>query len=306
MTLPHIGFIGIGLMGEAMTLRLRALGYGVTVWNREPSRLGAVIAAGAMPAATPAQVAQHSDIVMLCVLDDAAVAHCTQGPEGLVTQPASRARLVIDFSTISPDTTRTLAQFVAGQAGMQWLDAPVSGGPEAARNGQLTIMVGGRAQDFQQAQSVLDALGSQVTHMGPSGAGQTAKIINQAIVGAGFVLMSEAALLAEASGIDAAQLPACLQGGFADSTLLQKLYPRIHHRAFDPPIGYARQLSKDMDAVAAFASALQCELPLVQAAAQRFAQYVDSGAAMADSASIIRLYESEAAARQAGADGAAP
>lgn len=293
-------------MGEAMTLRLRAQGYGVTVWNREPERLAAVIAAGASPAATPAQVAQRSDIVLLCVLDDAAVAQCTQGPDGLATRPACRARLVIDFSTISPETTRTLAAFVSAQAGMQWLDAPVSGGPEAARSGQLTIMVGGRAHDFQQAREVLDALASQVTHMGPSGAGQTAKIINQAIVGAGFVLMSEAALLAEAAGIDAAQLPICLQGGFADSTLLQKVYPRIHARAFDPPIGYARQLSKDMDAVAAFAQALECELPLVQAAARRFAQYVAAGAAMADSASIIRLYESEAAARQGAAAGDAP
>ncbi|WP_159910683.1 NAD(P)-dependent oxidoreductase [Pantoea sp. 18069] len=306
MTLPHIGFIGIGLMGEAMTLRLRAQGYGVTVWNREPRRLDAVIAAGATRAATPVEVAQHSDIVLLCVLDDAAVEHCTRGPEGLATRPACRARLVIDFSTISPETTRTLAEFVSAQAGMQWLDAPVSGGPEAARSGQLTIMVGGRAQDFAQARTVLDALGSQVTHMGPSGAGQTAKIINQAIVGAGFVLMSEAALLAEAAGMDAAQLPACLQGGFADSTLLQKVYPRIHARAFEPPIGYARQLSKDMQAVAAFAQALQCELPLVNAAARRFAQYVDAGAAMADSASLIRLYESEAAARQAAGEGAAP
>lgn len=293
-------------MGEAMTLRLRAQGYGVTVWNREPGRLAAVIAAGASPAATPAQVAERSDIVLLCVLDDAAVAQCTQGPDGLATRPACRARLVIDFSTISPETTRTLAALVSEQAGMQWLDAPVSGGPEAARSGQLTIMVGGRPQDFQQAREVLDALASQVTHMGPSGAGQTAKIINQAIVGAGFVLMSEAALLAEASGIDAAQLPICLQGGFADSTLLQKVYPRIHARAFDPPIGYARQLSKDMDAVAAFAQALECELPLVQAAARRFAQYVAAGAAMADSASIIRLYESEAAARRGAAAGDAP
>ncbi|MET1116833.1 MAG: NAD(P)-dependent oxidoreductase [Comamonas sp.] len=306
MTLPHIGFIGIGLMGEAMTLRLRAQGYGVTVWNRETDRLGAVIAAGAVPAATPAQVAQHSDIVVLCVLDDAAVTQCTQGPQGLATQPACRARLVIDCSTIAPDTTRALADFVLTQAGMQWLDAPVSGGPQAARDGELTIMVGGRAQDFAQARPVLDALGRQVTHMGPSGAGQTAKIINQAIVGAGFVLMSEAALLAEAAGMDAAQLPVCLQGGFADSTLLQKVYPRIQARAFDPPIGYARQLSKDMQAVTAFAQTLQCELPLVQAAARRFAQYVAAGGAMADSASIIRLYESEAAARGPAEEGTAP
>ena len=99
-----------------------------------------------------------------------------------------------------------------------------------------------------------------------------------------------------ASGIDAAKLPACLAGGFADSVLLQKLYPRIHARAFDPPIGYARQLSKDLQAVHAFAQTSGCDLPLVQEAATRYAAYVEKGGAMADSASIIVLYETLAAA----------
>jgi 3-hydroxyisobutyrate dehydrogenase len=157
-------------------------------------------------------------------------------------------------------------------------------------------MTGGTTEDMARAAPVLDCLGSNVTHMGPLGAGQTAKVLNQAIVGVGFVLMSEVAMLAEASGINAAKLPACLAGGFADSVLLQKLYPRIHARAFDPPIGYARQLSKDLQAVHAFAQTSGCDLPLVQEAAAQYAAYVEKGGAMADSASIIVLYETLAAA----------
>ncbi|ACY33832.1 MULTISPECIES: NAD(P)-dependent oxidoreductase [Comamonas] len=303
MSLPNIGFIGIGLMGEAMTLRLLDLGYPVFVWNREPERLASVAAAGAIPLASPAQVARQCDVVLMCVLDDAAVDSCTRGAQGIAQAGAGTGKLVIDFSTISPRTTRELAAHALQHTGMHWMDAPVSGGPQAAREGQLTIMVGGSAEDFERARPVLQALGSQVTLMGPAGAGQTAKIINQAIVGAGFVLMSEAALLAEASGIDAAQLPACLQGGFADSVLLQKVYPRIHERRFDPPIGYARQLSKDMDAVQAFAHEADCDLPMVQQAARLFARYVEGGAAMADSASIIRLYEMGQAGRQGRSEG---
>lgn len=291
MRLPLIGFIGIGLMGEAMTLRLLDLGYQVFVWNREPERLDKVAAAGAIPLASPAEVASKSDAVLMCVLDDEAVDSCTRGVMGIAQPDTGAGKLVIDFSTISPNTTRNLAAHVSGYAGMHWIDAPVSGGPQAARAGQLTIMAGGSPQDFDRARPVLDALSSQVTLMGSVGAGQTAKIINQAIVGAGFVLMSEAALLAEASGIDAARLPACLKGGFADSVLLQKVYPRIHERSFDPPIGYARQLAKDMAAVQAFASEANCDLPVVQEATRLFARYVETGASMADSASIIRLYE---------------
>ncbi|WP_334159485.1 NAD(P)-dependent oxidoreductase [Achromobacter insolitus] len=291
MNFPSIGFIGIGLMGEAMTLRLRDLGYPVFVWNREPERLASVETAGAIALASPAEVARQSDVVLMCVLDDGAVDFCTRGPQGIVQAGGGEGKLVVDFSTIAPAATRTLAEHARRLAGMGWVDAPVSGGPQAARDGQLTIMAGASPENFEQARPVLQALGSQVTLMGPVGAGQTAKIINQAIVGAGFALMSEAVLLAEASGIDAARLPDCLKGGFADSVLLQKLYPRILERRFDPPIGYARQLAKDMSAVQAHAREAGCDLPMVEEAARLFSRYVEAGGALADSASLIRLYE---------------
>ncbi|MDN8614887.1 NAD(P)-dependent oxidoreductase [Variovorax ginsengisoli] len=291
---PRIGFIGIGLMGEAMCRRLLARGHGVTVWNREPERVQLVLPFGATAAASPAEVAAATDIVLLCVFDDQAVEDCVLGELGVARVQDLANRLLIDLSTITPASTRDLAARAARQAGLRWIDAPVSGGPAAALEGSLTIMTGGTAEDMAEAAPILDCLGSNVTHMGPLGAGQTAKVLNQAIVGAGFVLMSEVALLAEAAGIDATRLPSCLAGGLADSMLLQNIYPRIHARTFDPPIGYARQLSKDMQAVRAFARDNGCDLPLMEEAAERYAAYVGSGAAMADSTSIIRLYEAEA------------
>ena len=292
MTRPRLGFIGIGIMGEAMTRRLLERGWQVTVWNLEPERLDLVTPHGAVAAASPAQVVSASDIVLMCVLDGTAVEQCVFGERGIAASPHTRGKLVIDLSTIDPAATRDMAARAAAQAGLGWIDSPVSGGPAAAHEGSLTIMAGGTLEDFVRGQAVLAELGSNVTHMGPTGAGQTAKIINQAIVGAGYVLMTEAAVLAEAAGIDAARLPECLAGGFADSTLLRKLYPRIQRREFEPPAAYARQLLKDLKAVSAFAREHGCELPLVEEAGARYAAYVDAGNAFADPASLIRLYES--------------
>jgi 3-hydroxyisobutyrate dehydrogenase len=129
--------------------------------------------------------------------------------------------------------------------------------------------------------------------MGPVGAGQTTKLVNQLIVGTGYVLMAEALTLAEAAGIDAARLPECLAGGFADSALLRKLYPQMAARDFEPPAGYARQLLKDMKAVKQFAHDLRLALPLVERAAERYGEYIEKGNEMRDSASIVRLYDEE-------------
>ena len=133
--------------------------------------------------------------------------------------------------------------------------------------------------------------GDFVLLMGPSGAGQTTKMINQAIVGAGYVLMAEALMLAERAGIDAARLPQCLAGGHADSSLLQRLYPQMQARDFEPPRSYARQLLKDMKAVKAFAHDLGLDLEVVEKAAEQYAAFVEQGNEMSDSASVIRLYE---------------
>ena len=297
MQRPRLGFVGIGIMGEAMTRRLLDRGWQITVWNLEPERLSLVTPHGAVAAASPGDVVAAADIVLMCVLDGDAVRNCVFGHGGLSSSHDARGKLLIDLSTIDPEATREMAARASAEVGLDWIDCPVSGGPVAAREGSLTIMAGGEQESFERGRHVLVDLGANVTHMGPVGAGQTTKIINQAIVGVGYVLMTEAAVLAEAAGIDSARLPECLAGGFADSELLRKLYPRVHRRDFDPPQAYARQLLKDMKAVAEFAREVGCQLPLVETARDRFAKYVDSGHALSDPASIVRLYEADKPAR---------
>lgn len=289
-TRPRLGFLGIGIMGEPMTLRLLERGWRVTAWNLTPERYARIVPAGAVPAQSPADVLAASDIVVMCVLDGPAVENCVFSERGLASC-AGHGKLVIDHSTINPDTTRDIAARLFAKNGMRWVDAPVSGGPGPARDGKLTVMAGGGTQDIATARAVISDLAANFTHVGPLGAGQIAKIINQAIVGASYVLMAEALALAEAAGIDAAALPQCLSGGMADSTVLQRIYPQMHARAFYPPLSYARQLLKDMKNVKSFAHALGLDLPLVEEAVARYALYVGQGNEMADSASISRLYE---------------
>ncbi|HEV7267288.1 MAG TPA: NAD(P)-dependent oxidoreductase [Falsiroseomonas sp.] len=286
----HIGCIGIGLMGEAMARRLLSRGHRVTAWNLEPERLDAIIPHGAEAAATPAAVVRAADYVLMCVLHTEAVANCVFGPAGIAEAGQHPGKIVVDVSTIEPEATRRMASQLRQATGMCWVDAPASGGTMAAREGTLTLMLGGAGEDIETAMPLLRELGSGITHMGPIGAGQTTKIINQAIVGSGFVLLAEALALAEAADLDTAKLPDALAGGFADSSLLRHRYPRMQRREFDPPQGYARQLDKDMHAVLAFAKQVGATLPLVSAAAQQFEAFVAEGNAMADSSSIIRMY----------------
>ena len=284
---PRIGFVGIGIMGAPMVRRLLSKGWQVSVWNLEPERTAQV--PGATVLDSPAAVRAASDIVIFCVLNGDAVEQCCFDSHGMV-QSKSGAALLIDCSTINPDRTLALAERLKRETGMGWVDAPISGGPAAAGEGHLTIMMGGADSDVERARSVLADLASNLTHIGPLGAGQTAKIINQAIVGVGYVLMGEALALAEAAGIDAARLPAALAGGMADSTVLKRIYPQQQARDYQPPRGYARQLDKDLKNVMAFTQELGLELPLVARAAARYHEFA-GGNEMADSAAVARLYE---------------
>jgi 3-hydroxyisobutyrate dehydrogenase len=289
---PKLGFIGIGLMGEAMTRRLLDRGYEVTVWNLEPERLDTVVPHGARAAASPAALTAASDIVLMCVLHTAAVEACAFGPDGIAASARSD-QILVDLSTADPAATREFAARLKRDTGMGWVDAPVSGGPPAARDGTMTVMAGGEPDDIARVRPLMADMAANFTHMGPSGAGQTTKMINQAIVGTGYVVMAEALVLAERAGIDAALLPQCLAGGHADSNLLRKLYPQMQARDFEPPRSYARQLLKDMKAVKEFAHGLDLTLPVVESAAERYARYVEQGNEMADSASVVRLYDRE-------------
>jgi 3-hydroxyisobutyrate dehydrogenase len=287
---PRIGFIGIGIMGEAMTRRLLDRGYRVTAWNRDPTRLDLVTPHGAVAAASAADVTSHSDVVLMCVLNTEAVESCVFGENG-IARTGKRGRLLIDFSTVDPQRTRDMAARLRDQNGMNWVDAPVSGGPDAARNGTLTVMAGGGSDDIEAIRPLMADMAANFTHMGLVGAGQTTKIINQTIVGTGFVVMAEALALAESAGIDAARLPECLAGGLADSSLLRRIYPQMHARAFVPPKSYARQLLKDMKALIEFADGLGLTLPAAKTATELYVAHVEAGNAMRDSASIIDRYE---------------
>jgi 3-hydroxyisobutyrate dehydrogenase len=284
---PRIGFVGIGIMGAPMVRRLMAQGWSVSVWNLEAERYAEV--PGATVLDSPAAVRAASDIVIFCVLHGDAVEQCCFGPQGMA-RAASGATLLIDTSTINPDTTLILAERLKRETGIAWVDAPISGGPVAAGDGALTIMMGGADEDVARAKAVLNDLATNLTHIGALGAGQTAKIINQAIVGIGYVMMGETLALAEAAGIDAKLLPSALAGGMADSTVLRRIYPQQQARDYLPPRSYARQLDKDLKNVMAFVNALGLELPLVQKAYERYHTFA-AGNEMVDGAAVARLYE---------------
>lgn len=288
MSRPRLGFIGLGLMGAPMVRRLLAQGWEATVWNLEPDRAAEVTGHGAAWAEGPAAVRAASDLVLLCVLDEAAVRDVCLGPGGLA-EATWGADLVIDLSTVPPDVTRAIAADLRARAGLAWVDAPVSGGPDPAERGELTILVGGSDEDVARARPVLDALGRTVTHQGPLGAGQAAKTLNQALVGVGYVLAAEVLALARRAGLDAAGLPAALAGGMADSQILQRIYPQMEREAFEPPKAYARQLAKDLAALRAFAGALGGGLPLIERAAEVYEAYAKDHP-KEDSASISRAY----------------
>jgi 3-hydroxyisobutyrate dehydrogenase len=290
---PTLGFVGLGIMGVPMVLRLLDQGYDVTVWNREPERADLVVPHGAVWADSPAAVRKHSDIVMFCVLDGDAVEECCFGKQG-IAQATSGADMLVDFSTISPGRTRALAARLKQDTGMDWLDAPLSGGPGPAREGRLTVMAGGEPALLGRAKPVLESLAANLTQMGSLGAGQTTKILNQALVGVNYVLMAELLSLAESTEIDVAALPAALAGGMADSVILQRIFPQMQRGDYDPPKAYARQLNKDLEALGQFCRERDLELPLIERAVQRYAAYVAAGNTMADSAAIGRFYQRQA------------
>ena len=282
----RIGLVGLGIMGVPIAKRLAGLGHAVTAWNLEPERFDLVSQAGVQWAQTPARVRAASDIVLLCVLGDDAVEACVFGPDGFLA--ADGAGVLIDLSTTSPEATARLAPRAAGQ-GLKWIDAPMSGGPGAIEEGGLTLLLGGDVDLCAAVRPVLDAIASNITRMGASGAGQRAKVLNQAIVGVNYMLMAELCAMARAGGIDPAQLPGALAGGMADSTILQRILPQMAARDYTPPRGYARQLAKDLAAVQGFADGLDLDLPVLARAIADYRAFAQDHP-MADGAEIAETY----------------
>jgi 3-hydroxyisobutyrate dehydrogenase len=282
-----LGFIGIGLMGRPMTLRLLAAGHEVAVWNRSRDKLGAVVDKGARAAASPAEVARAAEIVMMCVTDQHA-AHEVLFAKGGVLDAAEAGKLVVDFSSIAPASAREFAARLEQKA-MGLIDAPVSGGVAGAEKGSLAIMAGGKPEHIERVRPVVMHLAQRFTRMGDSGAGQATKLCNQVIVGSLIAVIAEAIRLAEAAGVDAARLPEALKGGFADSLPLQIFGSRMASRTFEPSLGSSAIMLKDLDNAAAVARENKVPLPMAGTAAQLYRLLAAQGRGEKEISIIIEL-----------------
>ena len=286
---PRIGYVGIGLMGLPMVRRLLERGYPVTVHDIVDDRSRLAEAAGATVAASAAEVVPDADLVLLNLPTTDAVGEAVFGAKG-VASSLRPPQLLVDFSTVKVDKGRAFAARLREETGCGWIDAPVSGGPPACAAGMLTVMAGGEPAEVDRVRPLMADIAGQFTLMGPAGAGSTAKMINQLIVGCAHAVMAEAVVLAESAGIDAARVPECLAGGYADSAMLQKLYPRIVKRDFAPQ-GYARQLLKDLEMLNEFAAGLKAPLPMAGQALSLYRMLVHLGHSELDTAAVFKLYE---------------
>ena len=227
-----IGFIGLGIMGRGMSHNLLKAGFEVSVWNRTAARMEDLVQAGAVKAASPADLAAKSDIIITCVSDTPDVQAVILGDEGVIhgVRPDS---LVIDMSTISPQVTREIAAAME-EKGAHMLDAPISGGSEGAANGTLSIMVGGEAEQFERAMPAFQAMGKAITHVGANGAGQTVKLVNQILVVVTMLGVGEALLFAQAGGLDLQKTLDAVSQGAAGSWMLSNRGPQVLARDWRP------------------------------------------------------------------------
>lgn len=286
---PAIGYLGLGLMGGAMTRHLVAQGYSVTGFDPVAEKRASARSHGVRVVNHARDVVAGADLILLNLPTTEAVIDAVFGADGLagVLQPP---QLIIDFSTIKVDAARTAAERLLAETACGWVDAPVSGGPPAAGTGSLTVMAGGRDSDLERIKPLMADVAARFTPMGPAGAGLVAKMINQMIVGCTHAVLAEAAVLAENAGIDAALIPACLAGGHADGSLLQRLYPRMVERNFEPQ-GYLRQLLKDLEMVNAFVGASHCSAPMTAEALTLYRLAAQLGYAELDTSAVVKIFE---------------
>ncbi len=290
-TLPAIGFIGLGLMGQGFTRRLAESGFKVTGYDVVADKVKQAAAHGVTAAATPAAVAAASDIVLVCVTSTDCVHDAVFGAGGIVEAPG-KGKVLVDHSTTEIDATKQFAADLLQRSGMKWVDAPVSGGPGAAAAGTLAIMAGGDAAAIRQVEPVMAKLASKFTHMGDVGAGQVTKMINQVLVLTNYCVIAEAIRLGEKCGIDVAKIPEALATGHAGSNLLKDVTPRLVARDFAPR-GFVRQVLKDLDMVHDLAKEVKAPTPMVSQAATLYRLMVARGHSELDACAVMRLYLDE-------------
>ena len=289
-----IGFIGLGLMGSKCTERLVGEGYTVYGYDRIAEKVATAEKLRVIACDSPAGVAQQADQIHVCVMTSADLEELLFGQDGLASVEGAH-KAIVDHSTTPVETTRSFADRLKEKNAMDWIDAPVSGGPPAARDGTLAIMAGGRQSIVEGAMPVLKTLGD-CTRMGDIGAGQVTKMVNQILVLNNYCILAESLALAEAGGVDPEKIPTALAQGHAGSNLLQSLFPRMIQRDYTPA-GYAFQILKDLHMVGDLAKKLEVPVPMSTQSKNLFQQLNDMGCAELDGSSVFKLFENGSAER---------
>lgn len=274
-------------MGGAIGTRLCDTRHNLTVFDLDTDKVAALVDKGASAAATAAEAAARSDIVITS-LNSARIVELAVFGENGVAAGAKAGTLIIDMSSIDPESTRNLAD-KARQAGLRWVDSPLSGGAPKALIGELTLMAGGEAADVEDAHELLRDVATQFTHMGPSGAGQATKLINQVLCAIQFLGVAEATALAEAAGVDVARIPQALRGGRADSAILQEYMPRYATRDYRPT-GRIDNMVKDLNGAQDLARATHTSMPLTAISAEVHRLLTSAGLGGEDQAALMEYF----------------
>ena len=288
---PTIGFAGAGVLGSAIIERLLTCGFELKAWNRSRDKLAPLLELGASAAESPADLARESDVVITCVTDHRAVEAVVFDPDGVASAGVS-GKLLIDMSTSDAGKTREMADWLEQACGMGWVDAPISGGAPAARTGSMAVMCGGSEANFALAEPVLRHLAGALTLMGPVGAGQGTKMINQVLVSCSLAVLAEACALAERAGVDALRIPEALAGGRADSRLLQEFLPKMAKSDFSIE-GSVSIMLKDLEMIHDLAETTGAVMPVTALVTQINRQLVLYGLADADNSTIVNLYRED-------------
>jgi 3-hydroxyisobutyrate dehydrogenase-like beta-hydroxyacid dehydrogenase len=282
-----VGCIGAGVLGAAIMRRLIQRGFAPLIWNRDRKKLSALLEAGAKEAASPAELTRASTFVITCVSDGAALEKVVFGEQGVV-EGAAGGKILVDMSTCAPAHTQQMATRLA-ERGMLWLDAPISGGAPAALEGRMAIMVGGQPEAFERVRPLWDALARRATLMGPSGAGQATKMINQVLVSTGVAVLAEACAFAERAGIDAAKIPEALAGGRADSSQLQEMFPKMVRSDFSIT-GRSALMLKDLELIHDLARGVGAPMPVTAGVTELFRKMVADGLGEHDNTELVNAY----------------
>ena len=283
----NVALIGAGAMGGAIGTRIAQTGQNLMVFDPDRGKVAQLVTHGAKAAVSAAEAAAGSDFVIISLNAPRIVDIAVFGAGG-VAEGARPGTLIIDMSSIDPGATKDLAA-KAAQMGLRWVDSPLSGGAPKALTGELTLMVGGDAKDVADAHEILQHVATNYTHMGPVGAGQTTKLINQVLCGLTFMAVAEATQLALDAGVDAAKIPLALKGGRADSAILQEYMPRFAIRDYRRT-GRIDNMVKDLDGAQDLARRTNTSMPLTALCTEIHRMLTAAGLGGEDQAALMEYF----------------